>query len=171
MRRTVGLVIMLALASASVSVPITVHAQQTDEGIDLDLFVLSDEALPVAQKIQCPICEGQSIVASNATIAKQMRVVVQEQVDAGWSEAQILDYFEEAYGSLVLREPPLRGVAAGVWLAPPFIALIGIFLVAIVLRRWRRAAGPVLPSLVNVTDEALVEQHLANLGSEPRTSR
>ena len=171
MRRTVGLVTMLALASASVSVPITAHAQQMDEGVDLDLFVLSDETLPVAQKIQCPICEGQSIVTSNATIAKQMRVVVQEQVDAGWSEAQILDYFEEAYGSLVLREPPLRGVAAGVWLAPPFIALIGVFLVTIVLRRWRRAARSVLPPSVDVVDEVLVEQHLANLGSEPRTSR
>lgn len=171
MRRTVGLVIMLALASASVSFPITAHAQQTDEGIDLDLFVLSEEALRVAQKIQCPICDGQSIVASNATIAKQMRVVVQEQVDAGWSEGQIFDYFEDAYGSLVLREPPLRGIAAGVWLAPPFIALVGIFLVAIVLRRWRRTARSTLPTLVDVVDEVLVEEHLANLGSEPRTNR
>ncbi len=171
MRSTFRLVVMLTLATASILVPITTHAQQTDEDVDLDLFVLSNEALPVAQKIQCPICEGQSIVASNATIAKQMRVVVQEQVDAGWSEAQILDYFEEAYGSLVLREPPLRGVAAGVWLAPPIIALIGVFLAFIVLRRWRRAARSILPPLIDAADEALVEQHLASLGSEPRTTR
>ena len=92
----------LIAAAALLVVPGVVAAQQTDEPVDLDLFVLSPEAVVIAEKIQCVVCDGQSIVGSNATIAKQMRVAVQERVDAGWTEGQILDYFVESYGTFVL---------------------------------------------------------------------
>ncbi len=148
-------------------IPSTAHAQQAEGSTDLDLFVLSPEAIAIAEKVQCVVCDGQSIVSSNATIAKQMRVAVQQRVDAGWTEREILNYFEESYGTFVLREPPVRGIATGLWLAPPMIALAGALAAVGVMRRWRRA-DRVMSPLTDVEDEQAVAQHLASLERDQR---
>ena len=171
MRSALRMGAALAGLAAAFAFPIGVEAQRTSGSIDLDLFVLTEEAQKIANKIQCPVCEGQSIVVSNATIAKQMRVVVQEQVDQGWSESRILAYFEDAYGSLVLREPPLRGIAAGVWVAPPLIALVGMVIAATVVRRWHRGTMNPTSPFVELADEALVDEHLSHLEDNRQASR
>ncbi|MBI4236602.1 MAG: cytochrome c-type biogenesis protein CcmH [Chloroflexi bacterium] len=127
-----------------------------------DLVVLSPEARAIALKVQCPICEGESIAASQATIAKQMRVILQEKVDAGWSEAQILDYFREAYGPAVLREPPRSGVALGIWLVPPAILLAGLAAIVLLLRGWLRRPAPV-EEVPEPADEEVVAREMARL--------
>lgn len=107
-----------------------------------DLVVLNPEARLIAEKLQCPVCEGQSIVGSNSATAKMMKAQVQEMVDAGWTERQVLDYFVEAYkdtlGTGILREPPKQGVALGVWVVPPLVLLLGTALVLLRLRAWHR---------------------------------
>lgn len=129
-----------------------------------DMVALSPEARAIALKIQCPICEGQSIAESNATIAKQMKAVVQEKVEAGWSERQVLDYFRERYGEIVLREPPRSGLTLGVWLVPPMVLLAGLALVALLVRGWRRS--PPVEELPQASDEEAVVRALRQIGRE-----
>ena len=130
------------------------------------MVVLSPEARTIALKIQCPICEGESIAESHATIAKQMRAIVQEKVDAGWNEKQIIGYFQERYGTVVLREPPRRGLTLGVWLAPPLVILAGLSLIVTLVWRWRKRppakafSGPPLPA---AADEEVVARELERL--------
>ncbi|MDA1096166.1 MAG: cytochrome c-type biogenesis protein CcmH [Chloroflexi bacterium] len=139
----------------------TVAAQTGPPGTNLDLVTLDERAYAIAGKIQCPVCEGQAITESNATIAKQMRVVVQEKVDAGWTEQEILDFFVERYGSFVLREPPFRGIAAGVWLAPPAIALFAILTGLLVVWRRRDRLSMTEPVVSDARDETVVNEELA----------
>ena len=169
LQQAAGWAVISAIAAALLVVPGVATAQQSEGSVDLDLFVLSPEASAIAEKIQCVVCDGQSIVESNATIAKQMRVAVQERVDAGWTERQILDYFEESFGTFVLREPPMRGIATGLWLAPPLVALVSIVAAASVIRRWRRTNRSASP-LVDVADEDMVERHLAAFEQDRRTT-
>lgn len=105
---------------------------------ELELLALSPQARAIANKLQCPICDGQAITESNATIARQMRVRVQQLVDDGTSEEEILDFFVERYGPEVLREPRPEGIGWGVWLAPPIIALFGLLIVIFGIRSGER---------------------------------
>lgn len=127
-----------------------------------DMVALSPEARAIALKIQCPICEGQSIAESNATISKQMKAIVQEKLDAGWTERQILDYFREKYGDAVLREPPRSGVVLGIWLIPPAVLLGGLAFVAFVVRSWRRRSVTVV-ELPEASDEEVVRREMERL--------
>lgn len=106
---------------------------------ELELLALSPQARAIAQKLQCPVCDGQPITESNATIARQMKANVQQQVDDGVTEEEILDFFVERYGPEVLREPRPEGIGWGVWLAPPIIALFGILIVIFGIRSGGRS--------------------------------
>jgi cytochrome c-type biogenesis protein CcmH len=60
----------------------------------------------------------------------------------GYTQDQILSYFEGSYGEFVRLEPPLRGVNWLVWLAPVAGLLLGGIVVARVLRARGTAAPP-----------------------------
>ncbi len=131
------LAIMLGLLILSMTASVTL-AQDSDANEfsrqELELLALSPQARAIAQKLQCPVCDGQPITESNATIARQMKANVQRQVDDGVAEEEILDFFVERYGPEVLREPRPEGIGWGVWLAPPIIALFGLLIVLFGLR-------------------------------------
>jgi cytochrome c-type biogenesis protein CcmH len=91
----------------------------------------------VAALLRCPVCQGLSVKDSPATMAQDMKVQVREMLAAGYTDEQILAYFERSYGEFVRLQPPLRGVNWLVW-AGPFVGLLaGGALVAFVLRRTR----------------------------------
>lgn len=84
------------------------------------------QMLEIAQKLRCAVCQNQSVAESNAELAQDMRRLIGEQLAAGRSEAQIVDYFRARYGDFVLMRPPRRGSGAPLWWAPLVIlALAG----------------------------------------------
>ena len=171
--RRIGVAVMaviLSLAAALtisliVSLPASAQTDDVDEFSrqELQMLALSPQARAIANKLQCPVCDGQAITESNATIARQMRVRVQQLVDDGASEDEILDFFVERYGPEVLREPRPEGIGWGVWLAPPIIAVIGLAIVWLGLRSGRRNGSqsqpprPTPPSMAD-DDEIVAEE-------------
>ena len=82
--------------------------------------------LEIAQKLRCAVCQNQSVAESNAELAQDMRRLIGEQLAAGRSEAEIVDYFRARYGDFVLMRPPQQGSGAPLWWAPLVIlALAG----------------------------------------------
>jgi cytochrome c-type biogenesis protein CcmH len=117
--------------------------------------VMSPQARAIASKLACPVCEGQPITESNADVAANMRRRVQEMVDQGYTEQQILDEFVENFGVGILRDPPKEGVALGLWVAPPLVLVAGGGIVLLALRRWRRQENqPVTIDELMADDEA-----------------
>ena len=47
------------------------------------------------KEIMCPVCPGESIDQSQNPLAVQMRNLISEQIELGWSDAQIKDFFVE----------------------------------------------------------------------------
>ncbi len=154
------LALLVALFAFMSTLPFSASAQ-AQEGNDfsreeLQLLALSPQARAIAVKLQCPVCDGQAITESTAAIARQMRARVQELVDDGATEEEILDFFVDRYGPSVLREPRPEGIAWGVWLAPPIILLFGFIVVVIGLRSGRRAKSeqqPAKPSRHSLADD------------------
>ncbi len=77
---------------------------------------------------------------SPATMALNMKTQVREMLATGYSQDQILAYFERSYGEFVRLQPPMRGVNWLVWLGPFAALLAGGTVVAWALRRPRDAA-------------------------------
>jgi cytochrome c-type biogenesis protein CcmH len=109
----------------------------------VDTTVLPSEALQqrydaLTHELRCMQCQNQSIADSPVDLAAGLRRDVREQLIAGRTDAEIRDSMVRRYGNAILFRPPLAAETAWVWLAP-VIALLGGFVVAIVIVRKRSA--------------------------------
>jgi cytochrome c-type biogenesis protein CcmH len=101
-----------------------------------------DQAWRIAQELQCPICQGQSVAESNSQLATQMRALIREKLAAGESREAILQYFVDRYGETVLMSPPRSGFSAFAWVTPYIGVLAAVgFLIWVVRRRSARESG------------------------------
>jgi len=106
-------------------------------------------AVKLSEQLRCLVCQNQSIAESNAELALDLRRQIHEQIAAGKSDADIVDYMVARYGDFVLYRPPVRATTALLWGGPALLLVLGFFVLYRVLRT-RRTAAP-LPALT--TDE------------------
>src|SRR5919108_3229117 len=102
-------------------------------------------AAALERELRCLVCQNQSLAESNAPLAVDLRNQVREQLAAGKSEREVVDYLVARYGDFVLYRPPLKASTLALW-AGPFVFLIGGFYVLIRLLRRRRVPAPPLTS-------------------------
>jgi len=134
--KTLAAALLLALA-----LPFAAHAIEPDE-------VLKDPALEarareVGKGLRCVVCQNQSIDESNAELARDMRILVRERIQAGDSNEQVVAYMVDRYGDFVLLDPPFKASTYVLWIGPPAIAGLGLlWLAAFFRRRKADAAAP-----------------------------
>ncbi len=86
-------------------------------------------AQEVMKQIRCLVCQNQSIVDSDATLAKDLRMIVRERIVAGDSDSEILEFMTSRYGDWVLLKPPFDGATIILWFSPLLLLSIGFFVV------------------------------------------
>ena len=106
--------------------------------------VLADPALEARARdlsadLRCLVCQNQSIDDSHAPLAKDLRLLVRERLQAGDSDDQVRTYLVQRYGDFVLLKPPLRIGTLLLWGAPLMVLLAGGF--GLLLASRRRNAG------------------------------
>ena len=99
----------------------------------------------VGSLVRCPVCQWMSIADSPSEMAVNMKGQVRELLSRGYTEEQILEYFELSYGQFVLLRPKFEGVTAAVWIIPIIALLAGIGITFFSLRKLSRkpVADPV----------------------------
>jgi cytochrome c-type biogenesis protein CcmH len=133
MRRLRAALLVLALVGAGPAA-----AVQPDE-------VLSDPALEararsLSRELRCMVCQNQSIDDSDAPLARDLRLLVRERLQAGDSDKRVLDFLVARYGEFVLLKPRLAWHTAVLWAAPLAMLLAGIGAIVLALRRRRALA-------------------------------
>ncbi|MBL4802463.1 MAG: cytochrome c-type biogenesis protein CcmH [Emcibacter sp.] len=128
----IGLFMMFSLNAAAI-------------GVDEDrLSIPAQEARAqnIMKQLRCLVCQNQSIVESDAGLAVDLRAIVREQVLAGQSDEQILDFMTSRYGDWILLKPPFKTATLLLWLGPILLLLIGGFLVFRYIRQKPEKAMP-----------------------------
>ncbi len=101
----------------------------------LDDPALESRARVIFKELRCLVCQNQSIDESNATLAKDLRLLVRERLVAGETDEAIVGYIVSRYGDFVLLEPPFKPSTYVLWLGPAVILLLGAAGAAVYLRR------------------------------------
>ena len=114
-----AVVIALLLLAA----PSAVHAVQPDE-IMADAAQES-RARNLSRELRCMVCQNQSIDDSDAPLARDLRLLVREQIAAGKTDAQVMDYLVSRYGEFVLLKPRVEKNTLLLWLIPPLVLVGG----------------------------------------------
>ncbi|HET8798258.1 MAG TPA: cytochrome c-type biogenesis protein CcmH, partial [Thermoanaerobaculia bacterium] len=100
---------------------------------------LAEETHRIGVLLRCPVCQGMSVADSPAEMAVNMKGQVRELVARGYTEEQILKYFELSYGQFVLLKPKFEGVTGMVWVLPVVALLIGGVVVYFTLKRLQQS--------------------------------
>ena len=117
----------------------------------------------VASQLRCPVCQGESVAESPAPLAQQMRQVIREQVQAGKSDEEIVQYFASRYGEQnVVWSPPRQGFSLLAWIAPIILLLGGLVLLFFVVRDWQAAGSSSSPGLLSSNEMKNSERNEMN---------
>lgn len=97
----------------------------------------------LTSELRCMVCQDESLLASNADFAKQLRRQIFEQMQQGKSDKQIKDWLVARYSTFILYDPPLAPSTIALWFGTPVVFLIGAGVVIVLLRRRTRPAASV----------------------------
>jgi len=152
MRWLFFIVVMLTLVASP-----RVEAVQPDE-------VLADAALEgrargLSKELRCMVCQNQSIDDSDAPLARDLRVLVRERLQAGDSDRQVIDFLVSRYGEFVLLKPRFSLHTALLWLGPLAVLLIGAVGIFVFARR-HRPAGAAASAALTPAEEARLSEIL-----------
>ncbi len=136
---------MKALVLAALIALGAVPALAIVAGEQLDDPVLEARARALGKELRCLVCQYQSIVDSNADLAKDLRRIVRERLVAGASDGEIKSYLVSRYGDFVLLTPPFKAKTYALWLGPALILLLGAAGVAVYVRRQGRRPETAAP--------------------------
>lgn len=88
--------------------------------------VEADRATSIGRQIRCPVCSGESIADSPASLAQDMMELVEVKIGEGLDDDQVIDAVLAGYGSDAQRlDPRFTPQTAVLWLAPASVIAIG----------------------------------------------
>jgi cytochrome c-type biogenesis protein CcmH len=123
-------------------------AQAAIETYEFDDDTLLERYQVLSAELRCPKCQNQNIAGSNAPIAADLRQQLYQQLQAGRSDAEIIDYMVQRYGEFVLYRPRWDKVTLVLWLAPLILLALAAWILFSTLRRNRTA-----PQAVSLSEE------------------
>jgi len=106
-----------------------------------------DDVNAIARQLFCPVCENTPLDVCPTQACAQWRALIREKLAQGWTADQIKQYFADQYGARVLAEPPRQGLNWLVYVIPPVLMLIGVYILYRAFQSMRK------PTLVEGDDE------------------
>ena len=91
--------------------------------------------------LRCPICRNESIDESNASLAKDLRIILRKRISAGDSDDEAVDFLVQRYGEYILLNPQANGANWLLWGAGPLMLLLALGLGAMTVRRRNEPMG------------------------------
>ncbi len=99
--------------------------------------VLEQRVNALANELRCLVCQNETIAASKAPLAIDLKNQVREQMKQGTSDREILDFMVARYGDFVLYRPPFKASTLLLWLGPLLLLAAGLFTLFFNLARRR----------------------------------
>jgi cytochrome c-type biogenesis protein CcmH len=152
MKRALGWVAMLTIAVAVLAVAVFGDTEEPTN---------AERALNLADRIACPVCDGQSAAESNVASAQAIRSEIRRRIDQGQTDDEILDGVLAGFSEDLSLTPKSGGVEGVVWIAPVVALIAGLAGLAFVFRRWSSE----VPSRATAEDRRLVESARRSSGS------
>ena len=129
--------------------------------------VASKRAVDLAAQLRCLVCQNQTIAESNAELAVDLRRQVNEQIKAGRSDREIIDFMVERYGAFVLYKPPFSPATVLLWLGPGVLAIAALI---VFLRTLRARNRVMVDHPLSDAERAEAERLLSQVKKDPSSA-
>ena len=85
-------------------------------------------------ELRCLVCQNETIAASEAPLAADLRQKVYQQILAGKTDQDILNYMKARYGQFVVFKPAVEPATYVLWYAPIVLLLLGVLVLWLIIR-------------------------------------
>lgn len=104
--------------------------------------VLEQRARELSKGLRCLVCQNESIDESNASLARDLRLLVRERLVAGDTDEEAMAFIVDRYGEFVLLRPTTGGANWVLWATGPALFLIALAIGGVYLRGRSKASAP-----------------------------
>ena len=102
--------------------------------------LLEARAREISKGLRCVVCQNQSIDDSDASLARDLRIVVRDRLLAGDSDKEVTNYVVSRYGDFVLLRPPFKAATLVLWLGPLIFCLLALLALYTFFQRQNQTA-------------------------------
>jgi len=108
--------------------------------------VVEARMVAISEELRCLVCQNESLAASRAELAEDLRREVRSLIREGKSDAEIRDFLVSRYGDFVRYRPPVNPVTWLLWFGP-FVLLAGAAYGLVRMVRGNQRASAATPTL------------------------
>lgn len=99
---------------------------------------LERRVMNLSQELRCLVCQNETLADSRADLANDLRQQIREQMKAGKSDKEIIDFLTARYGDFILYRPPIKPATYVLWFGPFILWLAGLTLLFRYLKQRRQ---------------------------------
>ena len=89
---------------------------------------LEKRVMALSEKLRCLVCQNETLAGSRADLAEDLRNQIREQMKAGKSDQEIINYLTNRYGKFILYDPPVDPTTYLLWFGPFVLLVAGLLL-------------------------------------------
>jgi cytochrome c-type biogenesis protein CcmH len=104
-----------------------------------------DRVNEIAKKLNCPTCAGLNLADCRTLTCEQWRNQINDLIEQGYGDEEVLNFFTARYGEQVLQEPPKSGWRLFLWMLPFVVLIVGGGWLLYAMRKW--AGREVAPAI------------------------
>ena len=100
---------------------------------------IEQRLIAISSELRCLVCQNESLAASRAELALDLRREVRVLIARGETDDAIRTFLTDRYGDFILYRPQFKATTLLLWLGPVLLLIVGLALLFRQLRR--RASG------------------------------
>lgn len=133
--------------------------------------ILADPALEararaISKDLRCLMCQNESIDESNASLARDLRLLVRERLVMGESNEEVLDFVVTRYGEFALLRPKTKGSNVILWAAGPVMLLLALLIAFAYIRRRQAQENSAASNALSVDEKERLDKILEQTNLE-----
>ncbi len=117
---------ILLAALLCLSFPMSYQVQAKEAEYTTGAPEIHGRVMGVSEELRCLVCQGQSLADSNSEFAVDMRAQIQEMMEGGMNDRQVVDFMVERYGDYVRYRPPFKATTMLLWFGPFILLAVGV---------------------------------------------
>ncbi|MEO7971383.1 MAG: cytochrome c-type biogenesis protein [bacterium] len=121
--------------------------------------VLEERVMKLSRELRCLVCQNETLADSRADLAEDLRTQIREQMKAGKSDKEIINYLTTRYGKFILYNPPVDPTTYMLWFGP-FVLLLGGLL--LLFRYVKQRSGLIAEAPLSAEERRQAEALLAS---------
>ena len=87
---------------------------------------LEKRVMALSEELRCLVCQNETLAASQADLAVDLKREISEQMKAGKSDKEIIAFLTARYGDFVLYRPRVTPATYLLWFGPFALMVIGL---------------------------------------------